>query len=472
MAESLYPNFPILLVDDEQDMLIFLEDLLISLGITNVKTCSDSRKVMAILKTEAIPLILLDLMMPHISGNELVTSIKQELPDTTIIIASATNDLNDAVSCLKKGVYDFLTKPVDLDLLSGTVNNAIEVIKLKQENSKLKKTVLNPTIENPSLFSPIITDNKQMFSIFEYIEAIAGTSEPVFITGESGVGKDLIAKAVHATNARSGKMLSVNVSGLDTASFSDTLFGHKKGAFTNADSSRNGLIEEASHGTLFLDEIGDLSIQGQLKLLRLLQEKEYFALGTDQLKLCTAHIIAATNADMEKLNNPVEFRKDLFFRLCIHHIHIPPLRERKDDIPLLVDYFIKKASESLNKKAPEFSYDIYSYLMHYDFPGNIRELRSIIYNAVSKIKNNDHTISLEEFKSGLSQFMQIAQANIAIDQNNDSVKDIQFPNVMPSLKALSNLAVQEALKRTDGSQVKAAQLLGISPQALSKRLKG
>ena len=217
-----------------------------------------------------------------------------------------------------------------------------------------------------------------MYSIFQYVETIARTALPVMITGETGVGKEMIASAIHKLSGREGAFVPVNIAGLDDHLFSDTLFGHRRGAFTSADSSRKGLIEQASNGTLFLDEIGDLHVESQVKLLRLLQEGKYYPLGADVPKSSNARTVVATNREIQFLRDSESFRNDLYFRLQSHHIHLPPLRERTGDIPLLVAHFLESAAERLDQEIPTPAPELLTLLETYQFPGNVRELQGMV----------------------------------------------------------------------------------------------
>lgn len=324
-------------------------------------------------------------------------------------------------------------------------------------------------IKRNDAFSDIITHNREMISIFQYIESIAHSTQPILITGETGVGKELIAKCIHRVSGVKGKWVVVNAAGLDDNMFSDTLFGHIKGAFTGAEKARRGMIEEGSGGTLFLDEIGDLSQASQVKLLRLLQEREYTPLGQDTPKYTDVHIIAATNVDLWLLQRKGLFRKDLNFRLRTHHVHIPPLRERPDDIPLLVDYFLEEASQALNKKKPTPPKQLYTLLKTYSFPGNVRELRAMIYDSVSRHKSK--VLSLDVFKQHIDR----TQDFRSLELNSEAVIDESTPyrafKTLPTIKDATRLLVDEAMHRANGNQSIAAKMLGISQPALSKRLK-
>lgn len=317
-------------------------------------------------------------------------------------------------------------------------------------------------------FSGIVTNNEEMLSIFQYIESSAPTSQAVLVTGETGVGKELVAKAIHEMSGRTGNFVAVNVAGLDDNVFSDTLFGHEKGAFTGADRKRGGQVEQAAGGTLFLDEIGDLSSTSQVKLLRLLQEGEYLPLGRDEPKLTDCRIVAATNEDLWDLQKAGKFRKDLNFRLRTHHINIPPLRERKDDIPLLVDYFLELSAKDMNKKKPTSPKELVPLLQTYSFPGNVRELQGMVYDAVSMHKSK--VLSLDVFKSHIAKSQQqIKKVVSAVELDGDFI--VKFSSELPTIKEATNLLVVESMKRASGNQSIAAQMLGISRQALAKRLK-
>jgi DNA-binding NtrC family response regulator len=306
-----------------------------------------------------------------------------------------------------------------------------------------------------------------MLSIFQYIESIAPTSQPVLIRGETGVGKELIAKSIHALSGLKGGFVAVNVAGLDDNVFSDTLFGHVKGAFTGADRDRSGLIEKAAGGTLFLDEIGDLSATSQVKLLRLLQEREYFPLGSDEPKKTDARILASTHEDLRQLEERGSFRKDLNYRLNTHQILVPPLRERLDDIPMLVAFFLENASKELDKAKPAVPAELCPLLKTYAFPGNVRELQSLIFDAVSRHKSR--VLSLEGFKSHM-KLSQDHPSGTPFLNGERAVAPLVIPGRFPTIRQATGWLVEEAMKRAGGNQSIAAGMLGISQQALSKRL--
>jgi len=463
----LYPVEPILIVDDEKNFLLSVELTMAAGGITNVRKCSDSRNLISMLKKEKMSVVLLDLNLPYISGMELLPQIVENYPDIPVIVITAINEVENAVQSMKAGACDYIVKPVDDTRLLTTVRRGLNLREIRNENIKLKEYLLEDKLEQPEIFNHIITNDSSFRAIFKYIEAVARSPLSVLITGETGVGKELVANAIHKASGRKGKFVTVNVAGVDDTLFSDTLFGHKKGAFTGADSDRKGMVHQAEGGTLFLDEIGDLSIESQVKLLHLLQEGKYYPLGSDSANLTDARVIVATNRDLQKMIKEEKFRMDLFYRLRTHHIQIPPLRSRKNDIPLLVDFFIAKAAGTLKKNKPTPPKELFSLLKTYSFPGNVRELEGIIFDAVSLHKSG--VLSLELFKRKLFDDT-MNQTDFNVSENGES-KHITISDDFPTLKEAEKEIINEALKRADGNQTIASQLLGISRRALNNRLR-
>ena len=467
MGPVLYPQYPVLLVDDESQFLLSAELILNANGINNVVTMDDSRDVLDALKEQEFSLVVLDINMPHISGLELLPQIVEKYPEIPVVIITALNDVENAVYCIKEGAFNYILKPVDNTRLVTTVRSAIDIRQIKSENIRLKKYLLEDELEYPEMFGHIVTRSSKMRSIFKYIEAIARTPLPILITGDTGVGKELIAKAIHDISQRTGELVPVNVAGVDDTLFSDTLFGHKKGAFTGADMERKGLIEQAQKGTIFLDEIGDLSIESQVKLLRLLQDGKYFPLGSDMAKLSDARVVCATHRDIEKMKESNQFRKDLYYRLQAHHIHIPSLKERKKDIPMLVDHFLDKASKELDKKRPTPPKELYTLLSNYSFPGNIREMEGIIFDAVSMHKSG--VLSLDSFKEKVFQGNE--KQNLTTPGSEDFHDErLIISDDFPTLKEAEDIVINEALKRAKDNQTIAARMLGMSRRALNNRL--
>jgi DNA-binding NtrC family response regulator len=468
MTEKQNPSNPILIVDDELSILLAIDTTLQLAGFNNVMTCQDSREVMKILEKQQPEILLLDLNMPHIDGERLLDIIKLEYPDIPIIVVTGAIDVETAVRCMRSGAFDYVVKPVEEGRLLAAINRALDFGELKRENLALKHHILKEGLQHPDAFQEIITRNKKMLSIFQYIESISGSSQPVLVQGETGVGKELVARSIHKLSRVKGQFVAVNVAGLDDNVFSDTLFGHVKGAFTGAERDRSGLIEKASGGTLFLDEIGDLSPTSQVKLLRLLQEREYFPLGQDEPRPTDSRIVASTLADLRSRAQKGAFRKDLNYRLTTHQIHVPPLRERKDDIRLLVDHFLVQAARELNKKRPTPPDELYDLLSIYSFPGNIRELQAMVFDAVSQHKGK--ILSLEGFKNRMQQEKNFKRQLISKDTDNHYAPLVVIGE-FPTIREATQWLVSEAMRKAGNNQSIAAGLLGISQQALSKRLK-
>ncbi len=455
-----------LIIDDEETILHSIDTALQLSGFSHTTTCSDSREVITLLEKNDYDVVLLDLNMPYINGEKLLETINADQPDISVIIITGVLDAETAVRCMKKGAYDYIFKPVEEDSLLSTIEKAITFRELKTENRNLKKRLLSTELEHPDVFNEIKTTSRNMRLLFDYVEAVSQSSQPILVTGETGVGKELFANAVYNLSGVKGELVIVNVAGLEDNVFSDTLFGHAKGAFTGAETIRPGLIEKAAGGMLFLDEIGDLAPASQVKLLRLLQENEYLPLGMDTPKKTDARIIVATNRNLIQLQSEDKFRKDLFYRLITHQIDIPPLRDRIQDIQILTDHFIDEASDSFNKSRPDYPTELIELLMRYNFPGNVRELRAMIFDAVSRDLNG--LLSLDSFNKFLNNDL---FTGITPDQTqSQSSESIQFGRLLPTIKEATGTLVLEAMKRAENKQAIAAKTLGISHQALSKRL--
>ncbi len=452
----------IVVVDDEEAVLSSVRRTLRAAGYEEVLICSDSRDVMPLLGAGPVSLVLLDLMMPHVGGRELLGRIASEHPEIPVIVVTAEQDIKVAVDCMKAGAYDYLLKPVRPEELLATVKRTLEHREIVDENAMLRSKLLVADLNQPSAFESIITGDPAMLRVFGYLEAIAKGSHPALITGETGTGKELIAKALHKVSGRRGDFVAVNVAGLDDTMFSDTLFGHRPGAFTGATGARRGMAEIAGQGTLFLDEIGDLTPASQVKLLRLLQEREYYPLGAETPKRLEARVIAATHRD------PSSLRSDLFFRLRAYHVRIPPLRERLDDLPQLVANFVREAAADLRRERPQIPDKLYRYLRQYDFPGNIRELRAMVFDAVARHVSGP--LPVEPFLESMH-----------VTASGESPSAAAAPNLTASTiiadsdwREMERLNLLNALNKAHwkvAGKGGAAELLGLKPSTLESRMK-
>lgn len=464
MAPNPYPFHPVLLVDDEIDILESYRMSLRMNRINNLVLCEDSRQVESLLEKQTFSLVVLDLSMPHVPGMTILEMLQQRFPDTPVIIVTGVNDVSTAVECMKKGALDFLLKPVEENKLIAAIHTAHELSELRRENEALRTQMLRAGLSRPEAFSPIITINPAMKAIFSYIEAIAPSTRPVLVTGESGTGKELIARAIHESSGRKGTFVAVNVGGLDDTVFSDTLFGHRKGAFTGADSDRAGLIEKAAGGTLFLDEIGTLQTPSQVKLLRLLQEKQYYPLGADTHRTSNAAIIAATNENLARRTREGSFRTDLYYRLKTHRLHIPPLRERIEDIPCLVEHFAAEAARSMGRDVPEIPDEVFGILGGYTFPGNVRELQAMMHDIVAR--SIAPSLEPKLFTECISS--EIDATVEAAPSCSPAHSAIYYTGPFPTLERVKEFLFEKAMKLSGGNQSVAARMLGISQSSLSR----
>jgi DNA-binding NtrC family response regulator len=447
--------FPVLIVDDESDILNSFDLCLRASGIDNVVCVQNPAEALRIIDGQPLGAMVLDLSMPGVTGQEILAHVRETRPELPVIVATGVESIESAVECMKLGALDYLAKPVEEERLTASVRTALEMSRLRRENTSLRESLVEDRLAKPEAFAHFTTASPKMRQIFKYLEAISASPEPILIHGETGVGKELAARAVHRLACPGKPFVAVNVAGLDDTVFSDTLFGHRKGAFTGAVTARKGMVEQAGDGVLFLDEIGDLGETSQVKLLRLLQEREYLPLRADVPRPSEARVVVATNRDLEAMTREGRFRKDLYYRLCTHLVRIPPLRERTEDIPALLGLFIGEAAASFGKEAPRPSRCLIARLSSYPFPGNVRELRAFVFDAMGRWGGG-------EFSCG---------------PTNDTLghlgmhDELCFPATLPTIEEAVQALVREAMARAGGVQTVAARWLGISQPALSKRLK-
>ena len=461
----------VLLVDDEEQILATGKLNLEISGICGVLTLSDSREVLPLLAKSPMDVMVLDLSMPHVSGLELLEAVARDYAHIPIIVMTANDATETVVACMKLGAFDYLVKPVGSARLVATVKKALDLCSMSVELSSLKHRLLTGELNHPEAFAPIVSGNKKMRALFQYLEVIAGSRQPIIVTGETGTGKELVARAIHGLSGCKGELIALNAAGLDDAMFSDALFGHRKGAFTGADQAREGLIARAAGGTLFLDEIGDLNDLSQIKLLRLLQEREYYPVGSDLTRKSDACIVLATNRDLKQAIADGKFRNDLYYRLCGHQVQIPPLRERKDDLALLLDHFIGEEARRLGIAAPGYSKELVDLLESYHFPGNVRELQGMVSDALPRSRSR--MLPLESFRQAIAVgpgLDSLSSAAAAADEVSLQRQIDRIWGHFPTLHEAEELLISTALQAAHGNTWNAASMLGLKRKSLYERL--
>ncbi|MBF0309724.1 MAG: sigma-54-dependent Fis family transcriptional regulator [Magnetococcales bacterium] len=456
----------VVVVDDEVTVLRSATTSLQSMGIKEVIALEDGRNLLDVLEERVVGAVILDLTMPFKSGSALLPEIVHHHPEVPVVVLTAAQDADTAVHCMKEGAFDYLVKPVEDARFQLTVKHALEMFHLREHIGRLKRSFLSGEIRSHPAFSGIVSRSRKFRVLFQYAEAVAVSPEPILITGETGVGKELFAHAVHRLSGLKGQFVQVNVAGLDDTLFSDTLFGHRRGAYTGADAPREGLLVQAAGGTLFLDEIGDLTMASQVKLLRFLQDRTYYPLGSDVPKIGDARIICATNRDMQNRLSGNVFRPDLYFRLSVHQIAIPPLREHREDIPLLVLFFTEEAARVMGKAVPKVPGELFTLLANHAFPGNIRELRAMVYNAMA-LHQQGQVLSMQTFRETIGKKAYAEETRPAPGKEEEL---LVVPGRYPTLREAETWLVRQALERANGNQGIAAMLLGISRPALNRRL--
>jgi len=456
----------ILLVGEDPSLEI-THALLLDAGIATVLTLTDSRATLPFLEQNAVSLIVL-FQSPAMIKADLLSRVSSDYPHIPIIVLSASTDVESAVTSMKSGAADYFVAPIKYHSVITAIENLLHRFAPSQEASTLKEYLLNDSLKHTDAFAGIKTASRKMRAIFQYTEVVACSPQAVLITGETGVGKELFARAIHRISRVRGQFVSINVAGLDDAMFSDTLFGHRKGAFTGADQYRDGLVSKAAMGTLFLDEIGDLNELSQVKLLRLLQEQEYYPVGSDQIKTSTARIVLATNVNLQERIKEGRFRRDLYYRLCSHQIHIPALRERREDIPLLLETFIEEAAQHFDRQRPAVSPELVTSIAEYDFPGNVRELQARVKDAVARHRDGD--LTLDDFPGiAAAQPSRPPVPSHAITGGNGGIYAL-FGRI-PTFREIEDYLIVEAMKVSEGNYAVAASILGVTRQTISKRLK-
>jgi DNA-binding NtrC family response regulator len=444
---------PVLVVDDDEGLLLSIKATLISSGLPEPALVSDSRNVMALMRNHQFQLVLLDLMMPHLNGIGVLERIKREFPDSECVVVSANDEVATAVEAMSLGASDYLVKPLNADKLIALVNRSLEKYNLQDELARFGGKKVYSELKNPQAFADMVAEDESMALIFHQVEAVAGTDYSVVINGESGTGKEMLARVIHRISNRSkAPFIAVNMASFSKTIFEDEFFGHTKGAYTDASSDREGFFEAAHGGTLFLDEITELDPSLQAKLLRVIEEREFYRLGSTEIRHVDVRIIAASNRDINEEIIKNRFRADLFYRINMYNIKIPPLRERKDDILPLAKHFLKIHARANSRKIQRLALDLSERLLQSSFLGNVRELENIIAGAVLLERGN--TLSL-------------ASAHNLLPYNGpERRKNVE----LLTLGELERRHIKRVLDITNGNRPKAAKILGINVSTIYRKL--
>jgi two-component system NtrC family response regulator len=447
----------ILVVDDESNYLTVMETLLGEAGY-EVLTAPSAIEAMKISAEADLDLVLTDMKMPKMTGIELLDKLQQQQPDLPVIIMTAFGTVEKAVSAMKKGAFDYILKPFKNDEIMVTIAKA-----LKHRHLILTNRLLNQELEKKYGFPNIVGESRVMEDILALVKRVAASRATVLITGESGTGKELIARAIHQCSNRAAKScISVNCGALTETLLESELFGHERGAFTNAVAMRKGRFELADGGTLFMDEVAEMSQSLQVKLLRVLQEMEFERVGGTRTIKVDVRVVAASNRDLKEEVEAGRFREDLFYRLNVVHLHLPPLRERQEDIPLLAAHFIKKYVQENLRDKTVITPEALQVLIHYAWPGNVRELENVMERAVILCSNN--TISPQDLPAELAP----APAESRLDVDRFIPLNTPLPEALDSIE---EQMIRRALEKSGQVQVRAAELLGITKSLLQYKLK-
>jgi two-component system response regulator PilR (NtrC family) len=439
----------ILVVDDERSMRELLAIVLRREGY-EVILAENGRTAIETLEREPVDLLISDIKMPDLSGVDVLRAAKKIDRDILGIMVTAFASTETAVEAMRLGACDYLSKPFDVDLLRMKVREKIENRQLRQENILLKRT-----LGMSHQFANIIGRSNAMLDVFKMIETVARTNSTILLTGESGTGKGLVAQAIHFHSLRRDRpLVALNCGAMPEALLESELFGHMRGAFTGAETNKKGLLEVAEKGTIFLDEIGEMSPVMQVKLLRVLQERRFRRVGGLEELTADIRVITATNQDLARAIAEGRFREDLYYRINVIPIVLPPLRERREDIPLLAEHFLAKYTEQMGKSISGLSHEAMSLLQHYEWPGNIRELENVVERAVA----------LEASPAILADSLP-QSVRVAVPRNGaaapEALPDGGF-DLEAHVKEIERVYIAQALQRSGGVQVRAAELLGMS----------
>jgi DNA-binding NtrC family response regulator len=444
---------PVLVVDDDEGLLFIIKGTLVSSGLPEPALVSDSQRVMDLVREYDFQLILLDLMMPQLTGMEVLQTIKAEAPDIDCVIVSAIDDVSSAVQAMSLGASDYLVKPLNSDKLVALINRTLEKVNVQHDLEQFGSKKVFSNLKNPEAFAGMVAEDEAMALVFHQVEAVAGTDYSVVINGESGTGKEMLARVIHKLSTRShAPFYAVNMASFSKTIFEDEFFGHAKGAYTDAGNDKIGFFEAANSGTLFLDEITELDPSLQGKLLRVIEERELYRLGSTEIRNVDVRIIAATNKDINEEILKSKFRADLYYRINMYNINVPPLRERKKDILPIARHFLKTHAGANDKDIRTLSPDLEQRLVQYSFPGNVRELENIIAAAVLLEKSNTLTLA--------------ATLNLLPYEGPERRKTVE----LLTLEQLEKRHIEKVLRVTGGNRPKAAKILGVNVSTVYRKI--
>ncbi len=458
-----------ILAADDDPAVLELAKLVAAEAGAELRCASSAAEVFALLGAHSFDMIFLDLDLGDRWDADLLSDVIAAGNGALVTVVTADDRPATVVESMKRGAFDYIAKPVPPSRLLMIISHVRSILELKRE-VRILEGEAEEWAREPA-FARIITRSPRMFGIFGIMRRIARSPLAVLVAGESGVGKELVSRAIHDLSGRTGAFIPVNVAGLDDTLFADTLFGHVKGAYTGAEGRRGGLVREADGGTLFLDEVGDLGVEAQVKLLRFLQDGEFYPLGADRSERSSARLVLATNADLFRKVQDGSFRADLYYRLAIHYISVPPLRERREDIPLLVSKFAVDAAAALGRPVPRRFDGFLAALQGWDFPGNVRELFALVNGAMSWAEGDTLPASYAaEYVRSQKSRTACADSGNGDSGSAPTADDDCIDGRFPTLEEVTDRHIRAALRRCDGNQSQAALLLGISQSTISRRL--
>ncbi|MCA9116478.1 MAG: sigma-54-dependent Fis family transcriptional regulator [Planctomycetaceae bacterium] len=449
----------VLIVDDDEAHAQTVAEILERVG-AECTVCTSGRHAVSIIEGENFDVVITDMKMDEIDGLDILRKTKEELPDAEVIVVTGHGSINSAVTAMQHGAYTYLPKPLDVKELRNAVAKASTRLRLIRRNAELSRS-----LDERFGFEGVVGSSQQMQKVIEALKHVAPTDSTVLITGENGTGKELVARALHQNSPRKSKpFVPLNISAIPESILESELFGHEQGAFTGAVARRLGKFEYANGGTLFLDEVGEMPVDTQIKLLRVLEDRKITRLGANEEVVVNVRLVAATNADLKTMVEDGRFRRDLYYRLNIISISLPPLRERRSDIPLLMDHFRRELSERSGKETIGFSRAARQAILAYDWPGNIRQLRNTVERMV--VMDTDGSLDVDDLPEEIAEL--VADEG---DESSPPVVGGADTLIGRPLSVVERYYIERALELCHGKREEAARLLGIGERTLYRKIK-